>query len=444
VSVTAGGTATVAFTVTCAPPPGGSLRLTTSTTGTNLDPDGYAFSVDGGAAQQIPANGSLVLENVAPGSHSVALSGIAEGCMLDGRNPRSVNVTSEAVVELVFAIRCAPATSSQWSRMESGTTFSLYSVWGSSASDLFSVGEPGGRFESGIFHYDGQAWSQQSIEAGVTLYSVWGSGSNDVFAVGSSPLGERGYDGALLHYDGASWIFMEGPGVGTQGGSVQVYFFSVWGTSGSDVFAVGESNIGFNRAIIAHYDGTRWSDMPLPARDDRVLKDVFGSAPQDVYAVGYFDASASLRRLSPLSARAGFFSEGVILHYDGVEWREVQPVGANVAYSGVWASAPNDVFVVGSSDDQGIILHFDGTSWSTMPAPPTGPLLDVWGTSGSEVYAVGVGTILHYDGQNWTEALATQQRLAGVWASSPTDVFTVGSSGTVLRGSASLSTSARR
>ena len=443
VSVTVGSTATVEFTVICAPPPGGSLRLAINTSGTNLDPDGYAFSVDGGSAQQIAANATMTLENVAAGSHSVALSGIAEGCVLDGSNPRSVTVTSGAAAELVFAIRCAPGTSSQWTRMESGTTFSLYSVWGSSANDLFSVGEPGGRFESGIFHYDGQAWSQQSTEPGVTLYSVWGSGSNDVFAVGSSPLGERGYDGVLLHYDGTSWTPMQGPGIGTPDGSVQVYFFSVWGASGSDVFAVGESNIGFNRAMIAHYDGTRWSDMPLPARDDRVLKDVFGSAPQDVYAVGYFDASASLRRLSLLSAGAGFFSEGVILHYDGTEWREVQPVGANVAYSGVWASGPNDVFVVGSTADHGVILHFDGSSWSIMPGPPTGPLLDVWGTSATDVYAVGVGTIMHYDGQSWTETLAAPHRLAGVWAGSPTEVFTVGSSGAVLRGSATPSASGR-
>jgi hypothetical protein len=34
---------------------------------------------------------------------------------------------------------------------------------------------------------------------------------------------------------------------------------------------------------------------------------------------------------------------------------------------------------------------------------PTGQnLLDIWGTSGSDVYAVGDGGILHYDGSTWT------------------------------------------
>jgi hypothetical protein len=444
VSVTSGGTATVTFTVTCTPPPTGSLRITTVTTGTSPDPDGYTFAVDGGPIQQIATSGAVTLDNLPAGSHTVALSGMAQGCVLDGTNPRPVNVTSGTSTEVVFAIACAPPTSSPWNRMETGTTFSLYGIWGSSAADLFAVGEPGGRFESGIFHYNGQAWAQQSTQPGVTLYSLWGSGSSDVFAVGSSPLGALGYDGVILHYDGSSWTSMPGPGVGTADGSVQVAFFSIWGTSPSDVFAVGEASTDFNRALIAHFDGTRWSEMPLDTGGDRVLRDVFGSSPQDVYAVGYFDAGSSLKRKFSLSARARMLSEGVIFHYDGAAWHEVQPIAVNQAYNGVWAASQNDVFVVGTTGDQGIILHFDGSGWSVMPAPPTGPLLDVWGTSGTDVYAAGVGTILHYDGQSWTETLSTSQRLAGIWAGSPADVFVAGSSGTVLRGSAAPGLAARR
>jgi hypothetical protein len=100
--------------------------------------------------------------------------------------------------------------------------------------------------------------------------------------------------------------------------------------------------------------------------------------------------------------------------------------------------------VVGASDDQGVVLHFDGTSWSPMPVPPTGPLLDVWGTSSTDVYAVGVGTLLHFDGQGWSESLSAAQRLTGIWAASPSDVFVSGSGGTVLRGSASLGTAVMR
>jgi hypothetical protein len=444
VAVASGGTATVAFNVTCTPPPIGALRVSTTTTGTNIDADGYAFSVDRGPGRQIASNDAVSVDSLAPGGHTVALSGLAPGCVLDGGNPRSVDVTASATAELVFAIQCAPATGSQWSRMETGTTFTLHGIWGSSAADIFSVGEPGGRFDAGIFHFNGETWSSQSTEAGVTLYALWGSGSSDVYAVGTSPLGERGYDGVILHYDGSSWSIMPGPGIGSTDGSVKVAFSSVWGASATDIFAVGEVNTDFNQALIAHWDGTRWSEMPLGAADDRVLRDVSGSSGQDVYAVGYLDLGSDLKGKFSLSARAGFLSQGVILHYDGTSWTEVQPAMANIAYSAVWAAAANDVFVVGNTNDQGVILRFNGTDWREMPAPPVGPLLDVWGSSGSDVYAVGVGTILHFDGQNWSENLATPQRLAGVWGSSPTDVFVAGSGGTLLRGTALLAATARR
>jgi hypothetical protein len=444
VVVTAASTAEVTFTVTCTPPPVGSLRISTATTGSTPDSNGYTFALDGGAAQQIASNAAVTLDSIAAGVHTLALSGLAEGCTLDGSNPRAVSVTNGSVSEAGFAIVCEPPASSPWTRLESGTSFSLYSIWGSSPGDVFTVGEPGGRYEAGIFHYDGQAWSQQSTESGVTLYGLWGSGGNDVFAVGSSPLGAKGYDGVVLHYDGAGWTPMAGPGVGTPDGSVQVALFSIWGASPTDVFAVGEAGSDFTRALIAHYDGTRWSEMPVEAGGDRVLRDVSGSSGQDVYAVGFFDAGNSLKRKFSLAARARMFSEGVILHYDGSTWQEAQPAAANVSYNGVWAAAPNDVFVVGASNDQGVVVHFDGTAWSAMPAPPTGPLLDVWGTSGTDVYAAGVGTILHYDGQSWSEALSASQRLAGVWAGSPSEVFVAGSGGTVLRGAASLPTAARR
>ena len=71
-----------------------------------------------------------------------------------------------------------------------------------------------------------------------------------------------------------------------------------------------------------------------------------------------------------------------------------------------------------------------------MSVPQTGPLLDVGGTSPTDVYAVGVGTILHYDGQRWSEVQSGAERLAGIWTSPENEAFAVGSRGTVLRGSA--------
>ncbi len=436
VTVAAGATATVAFSVTCAPQPTtGTVRVVTSTTGVTTDIDGYAFMLDGGVPQPIGGNTAASLDNVPAGAHTVALTDVPADCALDGNSILSLIVAGGETVEARFVIRCAPVTVGQWSRMESGTAFSLYSVWGSSASDVFTVGEPGGSFESGIFHYDGQSWMPQSTQQGIILYSVWGSGAADVFAVGSDPLGANGYDGVILHFDGSTWSPMPGPGVATADGTVQVSFYSVWGSSGANVFAVGEASGGLGRALVARYDGAGWAEMPLPSPDNRVLTDVTGTSSEDVYAVGYFAPSFGLRRAAPPSANLRTSAEGFIVHYDGTLWSEVLPLTAGVAFNAIWASAPNDVFAAGSANDVAAVYHYDGASWSPMTVPLVGPLLDVWGLSASDVYAVGAGTMLHFNGQAWTEVQAVPQRLTGVWGSSAADVFTVGSGGTIIRGS---------
>ena len=64
----------------------------------------------------------------------------------------------------------------------------------------------------------------------------------------------------------------------------------------------------------------------------------------------------------------------------------------DVDLSDVWGSSPNDVYAVGS---YGTILHFDGKTWSQMDSGIEASLLGVWGESGGDVFAVGYeGTIL--------------------------------------------------
>jgi PKD repeat protein len=59
-----------------------------------------------------------------------------------------------------------------------------------------------------------------------------------------------------------------------------------------------------------------------------------------------------------------------------------------------WGSSGSDVFAVGLF---GTILHYDGATWSAMSSGTAKYLLGVWGSSGSDVFAVGwEGTILHY------------------------------------------------
>ena len=61
-------------------------------------------------------------------------------------------------------------------------------------------------------------------------------------------------------------------------------------------------------------------------------------------------------------------------------------------------------------------------------------LLDIWGASGTDVYAVGHwGTILHFDGKTWkAQDSGSNSILATVWGPSGSEVYTAGTHGTLL------------
>src|SRR5438105_2791135 len=85
VPIVAGDTAAATFTIACTPPPPttGSITVTTSTSGSDLDPDGYTVTVDGGASQSIVTNSGssgVTFTNLPATNHSVVLSGVAANC----------------------------------------------------------------------------------------------------------------------------------------------------------------------------------------------------------------------------------------------------------------------------------------------------------------------------------------------------------------------------
>jgi hypothetical protein len=254
---------------------------------------------------------------------------------------------------------------------------------------------------------------------------VWGSSGSDIFAVGTN--------GTILHYDGTSWSSMASPTTYRLSG--------VWGSSGSDVFASG------SYGIIIHYNGTSWSSMASPT--SLFLFDIWGSSGSDVFAVGeqgiifhYNGAnwspmdSPTIQWLARLWGSSGsdVFAvgrEGTIIHYNGSDWIPMTS-GTSKFLTGIWDNSGSDIFAVGAD---GTILHYNGTDWTPMVSGTSVTLQDVWGNSGSDVFAVGEeGTILHYNGTDWTPMVSgTSGTLIGVWGSSGSNVFAVGANGTILR-----------
>jgi hypothetical protein len=88
-----------------------SLSVTTATTGVDLDPDGYNVVVDGNAPRSIGLDGSISVDQLSDGPHTVALSGVAANCVA-GDNPRSVTVSTGVTTPASFTITCGAATGS--------------------------------------------------------------------------------------------------------------------------------------------------------------------------------------------------------------------------------------------------------------------------------------------------------------------------------------------
>ncbi len=280
-----------------------------------------------------------------------------------------------------------------WSSVPSGTTASLFGVWGISASSVWAVGNSGT-----ILHFNGTAW--KSVSSGTTqdLLAVWGTSASDVWAVGGG--------GTILHFNGVNWSSVAS--------ATNLYLYGVWGTSASNAWATGQSG------TILHYNGTDWSSVSSGTAQG--LYTVWGSSASDVWV-----AVTSVA--------------GTLLHYNGTSWSTVltgTPGGASAI--GVWGSSASDVWAAGSSGNSEKILHYNGTTWSAVsPVFSSVSAQDfaaVWGSSSSDVWAVGdKGAIVHYDGTAWSRfSSGTTLILYGVWGSSASDAWAVGESGVILHG----------
>jgi hypothetical protein len=231
-----------------------------------------------------------------------------------------------------------------------------------------------------------------SYESTSKISAVWGSSGSDIFAVGGN--------GIILYYDGNSWSAMPS--------STTVSLAAVWGSSGMDVFAVGDN-------IILHYNGIAWSKMALPnGLDLKQASGVWGSSANDVF-VGFQDG---------------------IIHFDGTSWsiKMYLPVSDNTrTFKAIWGTSSTDVFAIGwygltSDAHSSFILHYDGEYWSEVFSVE-GLLQSIWGKNGRNVFVVGRGGIIfHYDGTQWSQMKQqwSKKDFYGVWGMTGKNVFVVG------------------
>ena len=85
----------------------GRIEVAVSTNGSGFDSHGLSVIVDGGTARSVAPGGSVVLEGLSEGSHSVLLRGLTANCRVEGTNPRDVVVGPDGQAHVSFDVSCA-------------------------------------------------------------------------------------------------------------------------------------------------------------------------------------------------------------------------------------------------------------------------------------------------------------------------------------------------
>ena len=278
-----------------------------------------------------------------------------------------------------------------------------------------------------VLHWDGLQWQLRDTVANVGLAGIWGANANDVYAVGGW--------GTVRHLHGGSWTTE----LELKPDQWDVEFRDVWGSSASDVYAVGRSGIG--GASIWHKMGATWA-MADSLEGVPPLDGAWGTASGNVFLVG---GGGTILHWNGTCANSQY--TGTTPTLKGHCWRRLNS-GADGALLGIWGSSGSDIWAVGAALT---ILHSadNGVSWTVVSPGPATSTLDlapltlhaVWGASPTNVYAVGEdGTILHWDGRNWSRMAMVLAPgggpgfLTAVWGSSATDIYLVGWAGTILHG----------
>lgn len=203
-------------------------------------------------------------------------------------------------------------------------------------------------------------------------------------------------------------------------------FFSVHGTSASDVWVAGSADAdGFGEPSLLHYDGDHWTRRDLSALGltGTDLWWVHAIAADDVWAGG---------------------EHGTLIHYDGATFTQATTPGTRVVF-GIWAADTDDIWAVGGENGgvAGFVWHYDGAAWTEVALPASHPgaaVFKVWGLGGDDVYFCGLmGTLMHWDGTALSMIASPTTRSLFTLHAIPGEVAVVGgaASATILRGTGS-------
>jgi hypothetical protein len=289
-----------------------------------------------------------------------------------------------------------------WTRVPVGQNGTLTGLAVAGPRDLWAVGQGG----VDMVHWDGRQWSPVTLPppspetgavTGYSLYAIAATGPGDVWAVGSQFYAVNGRQRRLevltLHWDGTRWARI--PVGGPAAEPLLAELYGVTAVSNEDVWAVGTSGMNDGGPISIHWDGTRWSVVPLPASTNyQWLRAVAAAGADNVWAVGGQYATNAVEPGTPPPGPT--FTYPLITHWDGSRWTTITETNhIRAILNAISVRTPNDIWAVGSQgmDSQTLALHWDGLHWAAVPSPNLTPNYDSLtgvAVAGAEnVWAVG-------------------------------------------------------
>jgi len=145
-------------------------------------------------------------------------------------------------------------------------------------------------------------------------------------------------------------------------------------------------------------------------------------------------ASGKLFPADLCRARTGERAEALprrsaLLKWDGTQWQAAtSPTSTRL--SGLWGSTVSDVWAVGNG---GTIAHWDGTNWSLVASGTTSDLVAISGLAANNIWAAtSDGQTVHWDGTRWTPQQTGALSLHSAWTVPPANLYLVGDQGTIL------------
>lgn len=276
--------------------------------------------------------------------------------------------------------------------------------------------------------------SPNGTDANNTLRAVTAINANEVWAVGvTSSLNSSNRNTLIERWNGAAWNVIPAPNPSTTGNELN----GIAATSTSDIWAVGVLNsttVTNNRSLVLHWDGASWLHVPGP--------DVPNAASQ-LYAVSTLSSTDAWAVGSYSGASTNYFEQPLAGRWNGGFWSPVPTptVGTQSRLQGIAAVSTNNVWAVGSADNQALIMNWDGNTWRVvnLPTLANSSLNAITVVAPNDIWAVGYsGTgplTLRYNGSTWSVVASPSPndtrfsdttRLYGISANASNDIWAAG------------------